>query len=87
MPTSIAWSRRWNMGFNLPGPAQTGALDSLELVRRLAAKGADVNARQTKEPTDGNRNKLDRIGATPFVLASNLPAAYRRWRSADRSGE
>ena len=20
----IAWSRRWNMGFNLPGPAQTG---------------------------------------------------------------
>jgi ankyrin repeat protein len=66
----IAWSRRWNMGFNLPGPAQTGDLDSLELVRRLAAKGADVDARQTKEPADGNRNKLDRIGATPFVLAS-----------------
>jgi ankyrin repeat protein len=66
----IAWSRRWNMGFNLPGPAQTGHLDSLELVRRLVAKGADVNARQTKEPADGNRNKLDRIGATPFLLAA-----------------
>jgi ankyrin repeat protein len=66
----IAWSRRWNMGFNLPGPAQTGALDSLELVRKLAARGANLNARQTKEPADGNRNKLDRLGATPFVLAA-----------------
>ena len=66
----IAWSRRWNMGFNLPGPAQTGHVDSLELVRRLVANGADIDARQTKEPADGNRNKLDRLGATPFVLAA-----------------
>ena len=66
----IAWSRRWNMGFNLPGPAQTGQLDSLELVHQLAARGADLNARQTKEPADGNRNKLDRLGATAFVLAA-----------------
>jgi ankyrin repeat protein len=66
----IAWSRRWNMGFNLPGPSKTGQLDSLELVRRLVARGANVDARQTKEPADGNRNKLDRIGATPFVLAA-----------------
>ncbi len=66
----IAWSRRWNRGFNLPGPSETGDLDSLELVRQLVAAGADVNARQTKEPIDGNRNKLDRIGATPFFLAA-----------------
>ena len=66
----IAWSRRWNMGFNLPGPAQTGGLDSLELVQKLVAHGADIDARQTAEPTDGNRNKLDRIGATPFLLAA-----------------
>ena len=66
----IAWSRRWNMGFNLPGPSQTGHLDSLELVRRLVDKGADLDARQTKEPADGNRNKLDRLGATAFVLAA-----------------
>jgi ankyrin repeat protein len=66
----IAWSRRWNVGFNLPGPAQSGQLDSLELVRKLAAAGADVNARQKREPADGNRNKLDRIGATPFLLAA-----------------
>lgn len=66
----IAWSRRWNRGFNLPGPSRTGNLDSLELVRLLVANGADVNARQTREPIDGNRNKLDRIGATPFLLAA-----------------
>jgi ankyrin repeat protein len=66
----IAWSRRWNAGFNLPGPTQTGNLDSLELARKLVAGGADVDARQTKEPIDGNRNKLNRIGATPFLLAA-----------------
>ena len=66
----IAWSRRWNRGFNLPGPSQTGDLDSLELVRLLVARGAEVNARQKQEPKDGNRNKLNRIGATPFLLAA-----------------
>ena len=66
----IAWSRRWNMGFNLPGPVATGNLDSLELARRLVAAGADVDARVTAEPRDGNRNKLDRIGATAFLLAA-----------------
>lgn len=66
----IAWSRRWNMGFNLPGPAQSGDLDSLDLVRELVAHGADVDARETVEPIDGNRNKLDRIGATAFLLAA-----------------
>lgn len=66
----IAWSRRHNAGFNLPGPVQTGGLDSLDLARRLVARGADVNARQKKEPRDGNRNLLNRLGATPFLLAA-----------------
>ena len=39
-------------------------------VRKLVQHGADVNARQTKEPRDGNRNMLNRIGATPFLLAA-----------------
>ena len=66
----VAWSRRPNRGFNLPGAVPTGTLDSLELVRRLIAHGADINARLTKEPRDGNRNMLNRIGATPYVMAA-----------------
>ena len=66
----IAWSRRHNAGFNLPGPVATGGVDSLDLVRKLVARGADANARQKKEPRDGNRNLLNRLGATPFLLAA-----------------
>jgi ankyrin repeat protein len=66
----IAWSRRHNAGFNLPGPVATGSVDSLDLVRKLVKHGADVNARQKKEPRDGNRNQQNRIGATPFLLAA-----------------
>ena len=66
----IAWSRRHNAGFNLPGPVATGGVDSLDLVRKLVARGADVNARQKKEPRDGNRNLLNRLGSTPFLLAA-----------------
>ena len=66
----VVWSRRPNTGFNLPGPVPTGNLDSLDLVRKLVQYGADVNARQKKEPKDGYRNQLHRIGATPFLLAA-----------------
>ena len=66
----VVWSRRPNAGFNLPGASATGGLDSLELVRKLVAAGADVNRRLTKEPRDGNRNMLNRIGSTPFLMAA-----------------
>jgi ankyrin repeat protein len=66
----IAWSRRHNAGFNLPGPVATGSLDSLDLVRKLVAQGANINARVKKEPRDGNRNMLNRIGSTPFLMAA-----------------
>ncbi|MEO8259690.1 MAG: ankyrin repeat domain-containing protein [Acidobacteriota bacterium] len=66
----IAWTRRPNYGYNLPGPVVTGRMDAIELVKKLVASGADVNARESKEPRDGNRNVLNRIGATPFLLAA-----------------
>jgi ankyrin repeat protein len=66
----VAWSRRPNRGFNMPGAVPTGRVDSLDVARKLVAKGADINARMTKEPRDGNRNMLNRIGATPFVMAA-----------------
>ena len=66
----LAWTRRLNKGFANPGPVPTGSIDSLKLVEILVKHGADVNARQTKEPRDGYRNMLDRTGATPFLLAA-----------------
>ncbi len=66
----IARVRRWTRGFNLPGPEHRDQLSSLELVRKLVAHGADVNARQTGE-RDG--------GATPFLLATkSLDLPYMR---------
>jgi ankyrin repeat protein len=66
----VVWSRRPNTGSNIPGAVLTGGLDSLELVRKLLAHGANVNARETREPKDGFRNMLNRVGATPFLLAA-----------------
>jgi len=73
----IALVRRWNRGFNLPGPEQDDDLGALELVRRLAANGADVNARQT-ERIDGGGG-LNQPGTTPFLLATrSLDLPYMR---------
>jgi ankyrin repeat protein len=66
----IAWTRRPNTGFNLPGAVQTGNVPSLDVVRKLVKAGANVNARQKREPRDGFRNQLNRIGATPLLLAA-----------------
>jgi hypothetical protein len=64
-------SRRLNVGFGFPPPIQTGTLDSIDLAKMLIAKGANVNARMTKDGMkDGQRNRLNRLGATPFLLAS-----------------
>jgi ankyrin repeat protein len=66
------WSRRPQRGQNNPGQKPQGNLSSFDLAKRLVAKGADINARQTKEPTSDmeGRNSLSRFGATPFFLAA-----------------
>ena len=64
-------SRRLNVGFGFPPPIQTGTLDSIDLLKKLLAKGAGVNARMTKDAMkDGQRTRLNRLGATPFLLAA-----------------
>lgn len=70
----VVWTRRPNTNKNQhnPSPRQSGWVTALELVEALVAHGADVNARQTKEPRDGYRNLLNRIGATPFFLAAKV---------------
>ena len=66
----IKWTRRPNLGFNNPPPIVTGSMTDLKFARKLAAHGADLNARMTKEPNNRYRNVLNRIGSTPFLLAA-----------------
>jgi ankyrin repeat protein len=66
----LAYTRRPNTGKGMPPPEAVDRLDSLELAQTLLAHGANPDARQTKEISDGNRNNLNRIGATPFLLAA-----------------
>ena len=49
-------------------PPGSGAMDSLELIRRLVAHGADVNARMTRRGQVGT--DLNMIGATPLLMAA-----------------
>ena len=66
----VVWTRRPNRHYNNPAAIAAGTVTDLDLVRILVAHGADVNARQTAEPRDGYRNVLNRLGATPFLLAA-----------------
>jgi ankyrin repeat protein len=66
----VVWTRRPNLGRNPPFPVPLGRLDGLDMARILVENGADPNLVQEKEPRDGNRNMLDRTGATPFLLAA-----------------
>ena len=72
---AMTWVRRPNFGFNPPGPVTTGNLDSLSFARELVARGADVDARMTAEPRNGYRNALNRVGATPLLMAARLADA------------
>ena len=71
----VVWTHQPNLGRNPPFPVPLGELDAFDLVRALAAAGADLDARQTQEPRDGNRNMLNRIGSTPFLQAAKVADA------------
>ena len=65
----ISWIRKPGSGSNDPAPYGSGNMDSLTLVRKLKAHGADVNARVTRRPNVGV-TALNFIGATPFFMAA-----------------
>ncbi len=44
-------------------------MSSLDLVRKLVARGANVNARMTRR-VNLNNTRLNELGATPFLLAA-----------------
>ena len=68
----VAWTRRPPIQHGLPPAVQTGEVDSLTLAKKLLEYGADPNSRMTREPADGARNVLNRIGSTPFLQAAKL---------------
>lgn len=64
---ALTWVRKPIRGDGDPPPIGSGKRTSLDLVRTLIAKGADVNARHGKHrPANSALNKTD---ATPFLLA------------------
>ena len=66
-------TRRMNTGFGFPGPIPSGSVDSIDVLKRMIAVGGNVNARMTTNGMkDGQRNRLNRLGATPFFLAAKV---------------
>ncbi len=63
-------SRRPNLGYT-PGPVPTGSVDSINVVKKLIARGVKLDARMMRNGMkDGQRNRLNRLGATAFLLAA-----------------
>lgn len=67
---AMASVRNPGVGDNDPPPEGSGAMSSLEFVAKLAAAGADLNARTSKNIRLGN-TRLNKLGATPFLLAAH----------------
>jgi ankyrin repeat protein len=66
---SVTWVRKPGLGDNDPAPQGSGAMTSLQFVRKLAAKGADLNSRMTRRVNVG-LTALNTNGATTYVLAA-----------------
>jgi ankyrin repeat protein len=66
---AITVARKPGVGDNDPAPEGSGTMSSTALVRKLAAHGANVNAKMTKR-VNLNNTRANEIGATPFLLAA-----------------
>jgi ankyrin repeat protein len=66
---AVTVARRPGIGDNDPPPPGSGSLSSLELVKALVARGANVNAMMTRR-ANLNNTRLNELGATPFLLAA-----------------
>lgn len=65
---AVSWVRKPLRGDGDPPPIGSGAVSSLEFVRQLVERGADVNLRHGQR--NAGRAGLNRHGATPFLLAA-----------------
>ena len=66
---AITVVRRPGVGDNDPAPDGSGAMSSLELVKKLVAQGANINAKVTRR-VNLNNTRANELGATPFLLAA-----------------
>jgi ankyrin repeat protein len=66
----MTWVRKPPRGEDegAPPPQGSGNLSSLEFIRKLAERGADVNARLTTGK--GGAGLYNKLGATPFLMAA-----------------
>jgi ankyrin repeat protein len=71
---AITWVRKSGGGDNNPAPIGSGNMTSLELVKKLVAKHADINARMAKKVNVG-LTSLNTKDATPFFLAARTSDA------------
>ena len=71
---TITWVRKSGGGDNDPSPEGSGNMSSLEFLKKLVAKGADINARMTKKLNVG-LTSLNTVGATAFFLAARTADA------------
>ena len=66
----LEYTRRPNSGKGMPPVPMVDSLDTLEFARFLLEHGADPNVRQTRRFNNRERNNLNRVGATPYLLAA-----------------
>ena len=66
----LSYTRRPNSGKGMPPVERVDPLDTLQLATFLLENGADPNLRQTKRFNNRERNNLNRVGATPYLLAA-----------------
>ncbi|MFN9083450.1 MAG: ankyrin repeat domain-containing protein [Acidobacteriota bacterium] len=71
---AVTWVRKPGLGDNDPAPQGSGELTSLEFVKALVAKGADINARMGKKIGVGLTG-LNTAGGTAFFLAARTADA------------
>ncbi|MGY8688859.1 MAG: ankyrin repeat domain-containing protein, partial [Verrucomicrobiales bacterium] len=70
---TLTWVRKPDIGESAdgdPSPQGSGRRNSVQFIRELVKRGADVNGQLTRGRKSGN-GKVGAVGATPFFLAAD----------------
>lgn len=65
----ITTVRKPGVGDNDPAPDGSGSVTAIDFVRKMASKGANLNAKMTKKISLG-LTAINTVGATPFFMAA-----------------